>query len=273
MLTGRDIKMRRLLVAGGFSWLLFRLPMLTAEDDVSNPEQLVAHHLESLGPAKARAEAKTRVAEGMVEFRISTGGAGVLNGKSVFVSEGRKLHLMMKFANNQYRGERFIWNEDKVQIAAATARQDRSSFGEFLRGQDAVIREGLLGGVLSTAWPLLNLEDRKPRLSYEGLKTIDGQQLYDLRYRPQRSTDLDIHLYFDPQTFRHVRTVYKLTVEPSIGVRETDSARQQETRYRIDERFSDFQTVDGLVLPAPLRPAIYAGAPKRRDELMDVGYN
>src|SRR6266550_1489814 len=250
MLTGRDIKMRRLLVAGGFSWLLFCLPMLTAADDVSNPEQLVAHHLESLGPAKARAEAKTRVAEGMVEFRISTGGAGVLNGKSVFVSEGRKLHLIMKFANNQYRGERFIWNEDKVQIAAATARQDRSSFGEFLRGQDAVIREGLLGGVLSTAWPLLNLEDRKPRLSYEGLKTIDGQQLYDLRYRPQRSTDLDIHLYFDPQTFRHVRTVYKLTVEPSIGVRETDSARQQETRYRIDERFTDFQTVDGLVLPA-----------------------
>ena len=75
-------------------------------------------------------------------------------------------------------------------------------YREFLRGQDAVIREGLLGGVLSCAWPLLNLEDRKPRLSYEGLKTIDGQQLYDLRYRPQRSTDLDIHLYFDPQTFR-----------------------------------------------------------------------
>ena len=48
-------------------------------------------------------------------------------------------------------------------------------------------------------------------MTFEGLKKIDGQELYDLRYRPHKGTDLDINLYFDPETYRHVETVYTLT--------------------------------------------------------------
>jgi hypothetical protein len=116
--------------------------------------------------------------------------------------------------------------------------------------QDAVVREGLLGGVLSTAWPLLNLNDRKAKLSFDGVKKMDGQELYELRYRPRKSTDLEINLYFDPQTCRHVETTYSYSVSQSLTEGgETSVARQQQNRYRLTEKFSDFKTVDGVTLP------------------------
>ena len=142
--------------------------------------------------------------------------------------------------------------------------------------QDAAIREGLFGGALSTAWPLLDLNERKAKLSFEGLKKIDGQELYEVRYRPHKNTDLEMRLYFDPQTYRHVETIYNYSVSqgltgaspssgPSLpgpgsidsglntsmpsGSPETAAARQYLTRYRLQEKFSDFKTVDGVTLP------------------------
>jgi hypothetical protein len=216
---------------------------------VTNADELVAHHLDALGSAQARSDAKTRVAQGTAEFKILVGGAGTLDGKSVFVSQGAKLHFMMKFPNNDYRGEQFIFNEDKVEVSSATARQSRSALGGFLYTQDVVLREGLWGGVLSTAWPLLDLEKHKAKVSFDGLKKLDGQDLYELRYQPRKNTDLEIRLYFDPETCRHVETVYTLNISPSVVNSETANARQQESRFRLEERFSDFKTVDGLTLP------------------------
>jgi hypothetical protein len=116
--------------------------------------------------------------------------------------------------------------------------------------QDAVIREGLLGGVLTTAWPLLNLNQRKAKLSFDGLKKMDGQELYELRYRPHKNSDLEINLYFDPQTYRHVETTYSYSVSEVLTLGgETAVARQVPNRYRLTEKFSDFKTVDGVTLP------------------------
>ena len=164
---------------------------------------------------------------------------------------------------------------DRIEIRGAMPNQSRSTLGEFVYVQDAIIKEGLLGGALSTAWPLLKLDEHKAKLSYDGLKNIDGQQLYAVRYKPKKSTDLTIYLYFDPETYRHVRTVYMLTIDPHIKsvpgnilqspergtpdspsnseplpeTAEIASARQFQTRYRLEERFSNFSTVDGLTLP------------------------
>lgn len=245
-----------------------------AGDKISNPEELVAKHLESLGTAQARSDVKSRADEGMVQFRVLSGGVGQIDGQSVLLSEGHKVLLMMKFPNTDYRGERFIFDGDRVEVRGSTPNQSRSTLGEFVYVQDAIIKEGLLGGALSTAWPLLKLDEHKAKLSYDGLKNIDGQQLHAVRYKPKKSTDLTIYLYFDPGTYRHVRTVYTLTIEPHIksvpgnilqspergtpdnpGISEPGetaeiaSARQFETRYRLEERFSNFTTADGLTLP------------------------
>jgi len=259
--------------------LLFCLPLvLPAGAADLKPEEIVAKHLDSIGTSSARA-AKTRVVEGPVTYRILVGGAGNLDGKSVLVSQDQKLHFMMKLNNNLYHGEQFIFDGDRDEISFSTANKTRSQFGEFVRVQDVVLREGLLGGVLSTAWPLYNLDTRKAKLSYEGMKKIDGKDLYQLRYKPKKSTDADILLYFDPTTFRHVETVYTIRVRAQLGnvdpqvanavpantgdlgpvppptggvvgeTSETATARQQETRYRLEERFSDFEAFNGLTLP------------------------
>jgi hypothetical protein len=249
-------------------------------------EDIVAKHLESIGTAQARAAALSRVVEGKADVKLLVGGAGNLEGKSVLVSQGDKLQFMMKFPNNDYRGEQFICDGKKVQVTGTTANHGRSSFGAFVLVNDFILRDGLFGGALSTAWSLENLPEHKAKLSYEGLKKIDGQQLYELRYRPKKSTDVDVRLYFDPQTFHHVMTVYSAVqgaglgnvdsrflsavpadsskfpvdtagVTPTGGIvqdsNETLSARQQQTRYRLEEHFSDFQTANGLTLPTHYR--------------------
>lgn len=232
------------------------------------PEELVAKHLDSIGTADARKAIKSRVAQGTAQYTILVGGAGTQEGKAVLVSEQNKIHLLFKFPNNIYRGEQIVTDGSKVEVAATTAQKTRSPLGTYLYTQDAAIREGLLGGVLSTAWPLFDPGVRKAKLSYVGLKTIDGKQLHDLRYKPKKNSDQEIDLFFDPETFHHVLTIYKLSISqhlvspefqtssgaiiPSQTLGASDqvqSGQQANTRYRVEERFSDFKTADGLTLP------------------------
>ena len=220
-----------------------------ASEPITSAADLVTHHLDSIGDAKTRAGIQSRAAAGTAHFHIMVGGGGSLDGKSQFVSEGGKLHFMMKFANNEYRGEHFIFDGNRIQVSTATATLSRSELGGFLYSQDAVLREGFWGGILSTAWPLLDLDKRKAKLTFEGIKKIDGQDMYELRYQPKKNTDIEIRLYFDPATFHHVRTVYTLNTGMAMAS-ETTNSRQQQTRYHLEERFSDFQTIDGLSLPA-----------------------
>lgn len=257
--------------------LNFAVPAQAAD---MKPEDIVAKHLDSVGTAQARAASKSRVVEGTVSYRILVGGTANLEGKSVLVSQDEKLHFMMKLNNPLYRGEQFIYDGNKDEVSFSTANQTRSQFGEFVYVQNVVLREGLLGGALSTAWPLYDLNQRKAKLNFDGMKKIDGKDAYEIRYRPKKSTDADIFLYFDPETFHHVATVYTIRIraqlanidptlanavptpfpdnvgpqQPATGgtvgvTNETATARQQETRYRLEEHYSDFKTADGLTLP------------------------
>ncbi len=237
------------------------------------PEDVVAKNLDSIGTAQVRAANKSQVVQGTSHFKVVVGGGGVLEGSAGIVSEERKSTLVLKFADNQYHGEQMVCDGDKFSIASTTSSHHRSVLGEFIWSQSLILREGLLGGELSTAWALNNLNANKPQLSYGGLKKFDGKQVHDVRYRSKKGTDMDIHMYFDADTFQHVATVYKITLaaglggagsslsdqagltnsvnNPSGGVSDpTASARQQETRYTLEERFSDFKTADGLTLPS-----------------------
>lgn len=206
----------------------------------TNAEDLVSQHLDAIASPAVRAGFRTRVAQGPMQFKVLTGRSRVLDGKTFLVSEGKKLQFTTKLPNNEYGEEQFVFNGDQHRVGISAARQTRSPLGDFVQVQDAVIREGLLGGVLSTAWPLLHVDERSPKLTLKGLKKIDGQSLYDLDYRPRKNSDLEIHLYFDPQTYRHVKTVYSYSVA---------SPSHFENRYRLEEEFSDFKTVDGVTVP------------------------
>jgi hypothetical protein len=222
-------------------------PPLYAGDALS-PQDLVTKHLDALGTKEARTTIKTRVVQGTAVYRILVGGGGRLEGKTGIASEGHKLRFMLKFAPNDYRGETAVYNGQAVQVAFSNANQSRSPLASFLTTYDVIVKDGLLGGVLSTAWPLINLEDRRPQLIYEGLKKLDGKQVHQIRYQPNGHNDLEILLYFDSE-FRHVGTSYGISVANNVGATITSSSRLLPERSRLEERFSDFKTVDGIKLP------------------------
>ena len=69
-----------------------------------------------------------------------------------------------------------------------------------------------MSGVLSTGWALLDIEKNKPGLAFNQAK-VDGQELYAIDYSPKTDlNDIKVKLFFDPDTFHHVRTEYRLVV-------------------------------------------------------------
>ena len=185
----------------------------------------------------------------MATYRVLVGGSGAIDGKYVFASEAQKENFLFSINLPEYRGEQFIYDGHKLFAAKTYMDKTRSEFGDFLFAQDVGFRENLLGGVWSADWPLLDAESCKPKLRYQGSKKVAGQDLLALRYWPKHGSDLDITLYFDPQTYQHVLTIYKVTRASGIGATDVASAQLQDTRYEIRERFSDFKPIDGLTLP------------------------
>jgi hypothetical protein len=227
--------------------LAFASTFLWAAD--MKPEEVIAKHLDAIGTAEARKSVKSRVVQGSATYRIHSGGSGAIDGKSVIASEGGKSNFLFKINTNGYRGEQFICDGNKTSVAGTYADKTRSEFGDFVLAQNVVLREPLLAGVWTSGWPLLDIEAHKAQVHSEGTKKVDGRNLIALRYRPKKGTDLDIMLYFDPQTYQHVMTAYKASQQTGLGEGEIATARKQPTRYEIEERFSDFQPVDGLTLP------------------------
>lgn len=217
-------------------------------DPSMKAEELVARHLDSVGSKEARAAAKTRVVQGAAVYRILVGGGGLAEGKTGMVSDGRKVRFMMKFQTD-YRGETFVCDGETVHVAFSNSNQSRSPLASFVTTYDVIVRDGLLGGVLSTGWALSNVADRQPKLVYEGLKKVDGRQVHQLRYQPRKHSDAEILLYFDAETFRHIKTVYSISLGNLPGSTIVESVNLRAERSQLEERFSEFKIVDGLTLP------------------------
>lgn len=226
---------------------LVLLSVCAAKDD-SQVSDLVKKHLNSIGTDQARAAVKTRATEGTVSFQIENSSSGRQDGKEVFVSEGGKLVSLLKLPNPNYHGERFVSDGHKTLIAQVKPGA-WSRMGDFVMVHNEILTEGLWGGTLSTAWALAHLDERQAKLQDRGLKKVNGKELRRVDYSPKKRSDLEIQLYFEPDTFRHVMTVYSLTVRAQMGTSDIATARQQDTRYQIEERFADFKSVDGLNLP------------------------
>ncbi|HKQ73953.1 MAG TPA: hypothetical protein VJ810_09650 [Blastocatellia bacterium] len=224
----------------------------SAQDKKLTPEEIIKRHLESVGTAEARAKSSTRVVSGETKFVVRIGGAANVNGNAMMVSSGSKLRFGIKLPLTDYPGEDMAF--DGAQAATGLLPQgNRSNLSAFLSSQNLPLREGLMGGTLSTAWPLLRLDQTQPKLDYRGLKKIDGRQLHEVGYRPRKgSSDLKVSLFFDPETFRHVRTRYNFEIGATIGTRE-NSNMNTESYFTLTEDFEDFRAVDGLTLPHTYR--------------------
>jgi hypothetical protein len=217
--------------------------ILAGADTKLTPEQIVAKHLAAIGTPEARAAAKSRVIQGTVQFSEIVSGKLQLQGQAQLASTGRKSSVNFVFGEPSYPAEKFIFDGQHVQVATINPGS-RSNLGTFLDTQTEIIGDGLLGGDLFTGWAMFDPKDRQAKLRYEGLKRIESRELHEVTYTPKKhsgSGELVIRLYFDPETFRHVESVYRVTVrQSSTG----------EDRYQtLQEKFDDFVTVDGITLP------------------------
>ncbi len=211
-------------------------------------EDVLAKHLESIGTAEARASTKTQIVVGdaLVKF-ISPRNTDV-QGRIVLASAAEKNFLGMSLNAIEYPQEKFSFDGKNAKVGFIKDGF-RSNLGNFVVANDLLLEESLLGGTLSTSWALLDVAAKKPKLSFDGTKKIDGKEVYVLGYSPKGGGDVDIKLYFDKETFRHVRTEYKRTSSAAIGLRPEQSSRFSESRLKITEDFSDFKAEKGLTLP------------------------
>jgi hypothetical protein len=214
------------------------------------PAEIVAKHLESIGSAGARKAVNNRVIVGTSTVTFHNPGNGQISGQAVMASQGNKVLIGMQFGNTNYPYEKLGF--DGNNFTASYLRPGvRSTLGDFLNTNKFVFKQGLIGGVLSSAWPLLETDVRGARLEYGGTKKINDREVYELRYLPRGGSDLQVSLFFDKETFQHVRTEYEQVITAQLGANPSGdpSGTPRETRYKMVEDFSDFKKEGELTLP------------------------
>jgi hypothetical protein len=198
-------------IALGFFLNLVRSDYPLAKDKGLTPEEVVAAHLKSIGDPELLTSIKNRGISGKTSVQFIQGGVGTLDGQFMVVSAGHSLSAILKYGGVDYPGEYFAFDGTDVEVATIRPGQ-RSPLGDFIFRYKGVMKEGLLGGVWSLGWPLLDIEKRNTSLKYSSAK-IDGRELHEIDYSPKGGlNDIKVKLFFEPGTFRHVRTEYGLTV-------------------------------------------------------------
>lgn len=210
-------------------------------------EDVLAKHLDSIGAANILSKNTSRMVVGDAAVKFVSQKNLPAQGRIVLASAAKKNFWGLSLNAIDYPTERFTYDGQKVKVKYVR-HSERSVLGNFVLSNNLLMEESLLGGTLSTSWALLNMPGKNAKLSFEGTKRIDGKETFVLGYSP-RSSDVDVKLFFDKQTFHHVRTEYKRTFSAAMGRTIDQSARQNETRLKIVENYSDFKQEKGLTLP------------------------
>lgn len=210
-------------------------------------EDILAKHLDSIGSAKSRDSVKTRIIVSDTEFLRQK--QNPIRGKSIIASSNEGTMFGINLEANDYRLDKFSYDGKKIRVGYIQPGT-RSILGSFILSYSTLLKDGLLGGTLSSSWALLNTERRKSKLSYDGTEKIDGKETYVLEFEPKGSADISIKMYFDSQNFRHVRTEYNRVIGARMGGGVDNSARQVETRFKLIEDFSNFKKFGELTLPS-----------------------
>ncbi len=215
-------------------------------------EEILSRHLSSIGSSETLADYRTLTLQGTGELQMLMGGTGGVSGDMVLVSEAQKSRFSLNFNHLQYSGEQFICDGDKVGIEfIRNETRTRSALGNFLYRSPELIRNGFWGGTLKRSWTLLNASAQKLRFRYRGITEVEGMKLHDLEVDCRGCGEIKVHVYLEPETFRHRRTTYRMVLPaaPTEMGRRDIIKDGQFVRYNMDEEFSEFQTTDGLTVP------------------------
>ncbi len=266
------------------SFLICQSNRAFSTDSALTPEELIGKHLRSIGSPEILSAIKSRGISGKAGVEFLLGATGKIPaGNFMYVSQGSKTGLQMVFDDINYPGEYFAFDDNEVSVGYMSPGQ-RSPLADFIFRHYPIMKEGLLGGVLSSAWPLLNIEKNRPRMKLTE-SVIEGRRLYELEYGipGNRPGFMKISLFFDMKNFRHVRTEYSvrmaddltaarriLTGEDLSLSKAMDRANDSifiagepgqmtqkptimdslaDSKYLMVEKFDEFADVGGVVLP------------------------
>ena len=232
-------------------------------------EQVIAEHVQSIGSPEALASLKTLAFVGTTSVDFIQGMYGKMNGQSMMVSDGKKVSIVLKFGDINYPGEYFAYDGNEVSVGHINPLQ-RSPVADFIFQHNGIMKDGLLGGVLSRAWPLLNFQEDQAWLKYDDVK-IDDRHLHEIEYKPKKSLrDVKIKLYFDWETFHHVRTEYRVRVRDDMSASPGGAGSRTgsferggtvddgfralsqglpDSIYVLVEKFDDFKKIGAMTFP------------------------
>lgn len=233
---------------------LFTAVEVKADDP--KPEEIVAKHLDSIGTQEKRAAVKNQMAVGTAQFSVLKSAAFTRGkraiGAAVILSEGSKMFLGAKYEAPEYPFDEILFDAKSVNVPF-TPSGNRPLLGELILKHRYLVSEGLLGGAISTGWSLFDLTARQAKIKGGGKKKIDGRQTYAINYIIKGSSAFSVKLFFDAETFQHVRTEYQQVFSAPMGATMRDSAQQKQTVQKMTEEFSNFKEANGLTLPHTYR--------------------
>jgi len=211
------------------------LPVNASAAEKIKPEEVVAHHLDAVGAEAARAAGRSVEGSCSLAAPAAGGVAGTLVGRFVFDSEASRVALRMKFAGLP-GGE--------LQLRGRPGRSRIRAAGPALRPRQLRQHE--------RRDPARGPAGRRPQRRLAALRPgRAGRELHRLRYRAKKGQDaLDIFLYFDPDTFRHVASVYKASKAQQLGTTMESSSSEPDMYLQVEETFGNFKSAKGVTLPA-----------------------
>jgi hypothetical protein len=220
------------------SWISVDAQKITAEE-------LVEKHIQSIGKIEDIAQIKSRVlvGSGRINSRLSaitpdTGAVqfGSQNGKTVFA---------MIFNYVDYPYEKAAFDGEKISVGIPKGR--RTPVAEFLRSQTVVLKQGLFGGALNSAWPLLKLKENNIKVEYAGKGEWGDVPSHKLKFLT-KTGGVSVVLFFDVTNFHHIGSEYKFTIPPRQGGMTTNSS-QMPSYYTLTETFGNFKLAGKITLP------------------------
>jgi hypothetical protein len=232
-------------------FFILTISFLLLSDTVSaqklKAEEIIAKHLDSIGTKENRDAVKNRFAIGLSEFESKLPSLKAA-GKAILVSDVNNLFFVASFNSKEYPFEKIGIFAEKVNLPFVTAGA-RSPLGAFIADHSKILTDGLFAGSISSTWQLLSPEIKMEKFKLGGTKKIDGRKAYALDYFASgTSSDFSIRVFFDIETFQHLRTEYIRTIPPkqaTFGVLGTQTG----VKLELTESFGDFKKVGDLTLP------------------------
>ena len=208
-------------------------------------DDLTAKHIAAVGAKEKLASVRNLFLLGDAGFKIH-GSAAQLAGRAAILSDRARVTWGLTFQSNEYPQDQFGFDGKKV-VVRRTSPEGRSLLTQFLNDNRKLLEDGILGGALSRTWILLN-NGGKGRIKVAGTKKLDGRETIVVDYNP-KGADFLTKLYFDAETFRHVRSEHTVAQSAVQGPSMDASAGQAGSLTRLTEVFSDFKKMGDLMLP------------------------